>query len=153
MKRIFAAFATAVALSASAQTNAPVDNFTLVTNLWYQGYKTNVLQIAEQRLAANSNDLAGLVLKMEYDFEFVNAQSISNDMLAVLSASMSQTNGVFSAHKEEVLEELGFFLLFLEKDYRPTASEIEDDRAKARFIHSRMSFERYLKWLRDAGLF
>ena len=72
---------TMLALSCVAQTNQPpVDNFALVTNLWYQGYKTNVLAIAEQRLAANSNDLAGLVLKMEYDFSFLNFSNISNNM-------------------------------------------------------------------------
>ena len=61
-----------------AQTNSPpVDNFVLVTNLWYQGSKSNVLAIAEQRLAANPNDLAGLVLKMEYDFSFLSFSSIS----------------------------------------------------------------------------
>ena len=36
-----------------------------VTNLWYQGYKSNVLNIANARLAANTNDIAGLILKAE----------------------------------------------------------------------------------------
>jgi hypothetical protein len=34
-----------------------------VTNLWYQGSKSNVLEIANARLAQNTNDIAGLILK------------------------------------------------------------------------------------------
>lgn len=84
MKTILATLALffcSLAFPAFAQTNAlTADSFVLVTNLWYQGYKTNVLAIAEERLNANSNDLAGLVLKMEYDFAFMNASCISNDI-------------------------------------------------------------------------
>lgn len=154
MKLPALALATVLALPAIAQTNAPpVDNFTIVTNLWYQGYKTNVLQIAEQRLAVNSNDLAGLVLKMEYDFEFINTTSISNDVLSVIATTMRTTNANIAAHRIEIRDDLQDFLSFLENDYRPSATEIEGDKAKANIIHQRMTYEDYLKWLHDDGLF
>ena len=48
-----------------AQTNF----HTNVTNLWYQGYKTNVLAIANERLSQNTNDIAGLILKAEFQLD------------------------------------------------------------------------------------
>ena len=87
MKGALAALATAMAISSFAQTNAPMDNFSVVTNLWYNGYKSNVLAMAEQRLAANSNDLAGLVMMMEYNLEYSNDSCLSNDIFRVLSVA------------------------------------------------------------------
>ena len=87
--------AIAIASNAFAQTNSPIDNFSVVTNLWYNGYKSNVLAIAEQRLAANSNDLAGLILKMEYNLEFCNDACFSNDIFRILTAAGTITNGMF----------------------------------------------------------
>ncbi|MDD2600148.1 MAG: hypothetical protein PHO37_13140 [Kiritimatiellae bacterium] len=52
-----------------AQTNF----YTNVTNLWYQGYKTNVFAIANERLAQNTNDIAGLILKAEFHFAHLDS--------------------------------------------------------------------------------
>ena len=47
MKLPSLALAGILAFPAFAQMNLPpTDNFTLVTNLWFQGYKTNVLAMA-----------------------------------------------------------------------------------------------------------
>ena len=79
--------------TAHVVADAPsLGDFTTVTNLWYEGHKSNVLAIAEQRLAANSNDLAGLILKMEYDLEFMNVSNYSNGIIRVLEVSRSITN-------------------------------------------------------------
>ncbi len=143
-------------LSCVAQTNQPpVDNFALVTNLWYQGYKTNVLAIAEQRLAANSNDLAGLVLKMEYDFSFLNFSSISNSMLAVIHAvqAISNNNSHVSSHTYEITNELSSVVLLLRDVDGPTPAGLEHDRAEALLVPETMTFEDYLKWIHEDGLF
>jgi len=67
-KLLIGLWLTIVGGSASlAQTNF----YTNVTNLWYQGYKSNVLNIATARLAVNTNDIAGLILKAEYHFAFL----------------------------------------------------------------------------------
>lgn len=158
MKKVnlFVPLILACAFSLHAQTNyPPVDNFVLVTNLWYQGSKSNVLAIAEQRLAANPNDLAGLVLKMEYDFSFLNFSSISNSMLAVIHAvqAISNNNSHVSSHTYEITNELTSVLLLLRDVYRPTPAEVEHDRAKAFLIHKTMTFEDYLKWIHEDGLF
>lgn len=137
-----------------AQTNQPpLDSFALVTNLWYQGYKTNVLAIAEQRLAANSNDLAGLVLKMEYDLEFSNDSSLSNNVAVFLSAAEAATNCFVHTDYLKIKMNLNWFLEFLANEYHPTPSELVEEKAKARVLHKRMTYERYLKWLHDDGLF
>ena len=66
-----------------AQTNF----YTNVTNLWYQGYKTNVLEIANTRLGANSNDIAGLILKAEYHLAFCEDAALSNAYLRVIQVA------------------------------------------------------------------
>jgi len=65
-----------------AQTNF----YTNVTNLWYQGgeSRSNVLAIANSRLAVNSNDIAGLILKANYHFTFLEDGSVSNAYLRVI---------------------------------------------------------------------
>ena len=62
MKKIIVIFGLTVVsrIAVLAQT----DFYANVTNLWYQGNKTNVLAIANARLAQNSNDIAGLILNL-----------------------------------------------------------------------------------------
>ena len=66
-----------------------------VTNLWYQGYKTNVLAIANDRLAANSNDIAGLILKAEYHLAFCENAPLSNAYLRVIQVADTITTTNF----------------------------------------------------------
>ena len=154
LKTLLLSIACGFAFRLYAQTNQPpVDNFALVTNLWYQGYKTNVLAIAEQRLAANSNDLAGLVLKMEYDLEFSNDSSLSNNVAMFLSAAEATTNCFVHTDYLKIKMNLNWFLELLANEYHPTPSELAEERAKALVLHKRMTYERYLKWLHDDGLF
>lgn len=75
-----------------AQTNF----YTNVTNLWYQGYKSNVLAIADARLAANSNDIAGLILKAEYHLAFCERAAISNAYFLVIQAADTITTTNFA---------------------------------------------------------
>jgi len=84
-----------------AQTNF----YTNVTNLWYQGYKTNVLEIAEQRLNVNSNDIAGLILKAEYNFEFYEVNNLSNAYLRVIQVGDAITTPNFLKRYQEFSKE------------------------------------------------
>ena len=111
-----------------------------------------MLQIAEQRLAANSNDLAGLILKMEYDFEFMDRQAISNDILAVIAEAGALSSGKIADNFQVILFDAEYFLDFL-STYHPTDTEYENDRDKAFIPYKRMTHELYLKWLHDDGLF
>lgn len=57
---------------------AQQDFYSSVTNLWWDGPKTSILAIANERLGLNSNDIAGAVLLLEGSFAFGDASSISN---------------------------------------------------------------------------
>jgi hypothetical protein len=94
MKKLMIGFMLAVggAGAGLAQTNF----YTNVTNLWYQGYKSNVLAIANARLAANSNDIAGLILKAEYHLEFCEEAAISNAYLRIIQVGDTITTTNFA---------------------------------------------------------
>jgi len=82
----------AIASYGYSQTNF----YTNVTNLWYQGYKSNVLAIANARLAANSNDIAGLILKAEYHLAFCEDAQLSNAYLRVIQRADTITSANFA---------------------------------------------------------
>ena len=96
MKKLLIGFMLMVVSGSTgfAQTNF----YTNVTNLWYQGgeNKTNVLTIANARLAANSNDFAGLLLKAHYHIEFAEVNMISNAFLRVIQVGDTITTTHFA---------------------------------------------------------
>ena len=112
--------------------------YTNITNLWWHGQKSNVLAIAEQRLACNSNDIAGLILKMEYDMEFVNLNAISNSTLRVIGVGQTiQTDNykaLFPFLRFNMQTLLDLVAVYPE-------DEIEADRAKALLPEKHLSFE------------
>ena len=140
--------------TARVMADAPsLGDFTTVTNLWYEGHKSNVLAIAEQRLAANSNDLAGLILRMEYNLAFSNNSCLSNDAMLVISVASNMTNKHIQAHFPILESYLAIFLDYLAHDYHPTAVELEAEKQKGFIIHKPMTYEIPLKALHDDGLF
>mgnify|MGYP003293837559 CR=1 FL=1 len=75
-----------LALALNASASAYFDN---ITNLWYTAQHSNVLAIANQRLAANTNDVAGWFMRASYDFVYADAATQSNSLDRVLSAYLS----------------------------------------------------------------
>ncbi len=151
---------TMLTLSCVAQTNhPPVDNFALVTNLWYQGYKTNVLAIAEQRLAANSNDLAGLIVQFNFDLEFTNRANYSNDIARItnalhISPYCSLTNGPLFVPATILNNSLTGFLEYLASSQAELSQEEErSEKQKSLFSKKPLADEFFLKKLSDYGLF
>lgn len=73
MKRTLAAAVAVLACSLAAQAEIPEvppsPLFSEVTNLWCTGQQSNVLAIANARLATNQNDIVALVLKASWDFD------------------------------------------------------------------------------------
>ncbi len=127
-------------------------DFTTVTNLWYEGHKSNVLAIAEQRLSINSNDLAGAIMMFDYDLEFSNEGNYSNDVRRILSSTNNLPIGTFVNNIDLVSATLNGFLDYLSSNPM-TPAEIQRDKSKALIIHKPMSNEILLKWLHDDGLF
>ena len=138
MKKLLLVLAISATFTASAEEPA---FFVNVTNLWYQGYKSNVLAIAEERLASNSNDIAGLVLKMEYglEFEFEDLQSLSNSIQKVIDSAKDITTPRCASNYPD-------FKLLLEdiKDLSFDSSmynDVEADKAKANLPGKPFLFE------------
>ena len=143
-----------------AQTNLPpIDNFTLVTNLWYNGHKSNVLAIAEERLAINSNDLAGLIVRFNYDLEFSNRVCYSNDIVHILdvlhtSQFPSLTNNVLHTSATLLQDALVDFLDYMAGPQSKLSPEEEImDRQKRLINQKPLADEAFLKTLADNGLF
>ena len=87
----------AAMLAFAPHARAQADLYSTVTNLWWNGPKTNLLALAEQRLAADTNDIVGIVLKTEYDISFSRASVLSNSFRRVLSVGAGVRTPAFSA--------------------------------------------------------
>ncbi len=87
----------AVALSATITLASSSENtYHAVTNDWYNANFSNVLELAESRLAANTNDLVGAYLKLSWDICFSDASTLSNSVTRVLSIGDTVQNVAFS---------------------------------------------------------
>ena len=111
--------------------------FANVTNLWYQGRKSNVLAMAEERLACNSNDLAAAIMKVEYDLEFLNFNSISNSVYRAINLGKEVTTPVYSAKYESFKADMEDILDVI-ATYPMT--NVLPDRAKSALPGKRMLF-------------
>jgi hypothetical protein len=123
-----------------AQTNF----YTNVTNLWYQGYKTNVLAIANARLAANSNDIAGLILKSEYHLAFCEDAAISNAYSRVMQVGdMIATTNFVKCWQEEGGKQDYLDVLDYMAENPLTPQQIQEERVKG-FINEKPLADAYL---------
>lgn len=124
--------------------------FANVTNEWRQGRQTNVLAMAERRLASNTNDIAGLLMKASYDFDFASAPVLSNTLARVLSAGSAVMTPAFTN---------GFWrtAIDIRCTFRTLADETEEEHAsdmlKVQGAGRPMAYESDLKALDDDGYF
>ena len=134
-----------------AQTNF----YTNVTNLWYQGgeHRTNVLTIANARLAANTNDIAGLILKAEYHFEFLEASHISNAFLRVIQVGDTITTPNFVQRYQELSRERILAILDDLAEDPLTDAEIQREKHKALIPHKPLPSSRLIEALLQDGYF
>jgi len=131
MKKLLAMFVLTFACKGVviAQTNF----HTNVTNLWYQGgeNRTNVLTIANARLAANTNDFAGLFLKAHYHVEFLEIGAISNAFLRVIQVGDTITTTNFVKRWQGKPKEILWFLDVFAEMPLMTPQEIQAGMHKA----------------------
>ena len=132
-----------------AQTNF----YTNVTNLWYQGYKTNVLEIAEQRLAANTDDIAGLILKAEYNFEFYEVNNLSNAYLRVIQVGDAITTPNFLKRYQEFSKERILAILDDFTEDPITTQGILEGKQKALINEKPLPAARLIEALQKDGYF
>ena len=132
-----------------AQTNF----YTNVTNLWYQGDKTNVLEIAEQRLNVNSNDIAGLILKAEYNFEFYEVNNLSNAYLRVIQVGDAITIPNFLKRYQEFSKERILAILDDFTEDPITTQGILEGKQKALINEKPLPAARLIEALQKDGYF
>ena len=127
-------------------------DYCTVTNMCWNGAKTNILAIAESRLAANTNDIVGIVLKLEYDLSFSYLDDFTNNIPKAIKVA----SGVHTPNFAELYNDFVVSLTHLEKFIRENPASEADlvrERAKGNIPHKRMNFNRFLKALDDDGFF
>jgi len=112
-----------------AQTNF----YTNITNLWYQGggARSNVLEIAEQRLAVNTNDIAGLILKANWHFTFMEDGAISNAYLRAIQVGDTITTTNFVKRWQEFSRESYLRILDIVAENPMTPQQIQTEIHKS----------------------
>jgi hypothetical protein len=147
-KMMMALFLVAGATVVQAQNNF----YTTVTNLWYQGHKSNVLAMAEARLQQNTNDIAGLIIKVEYDIDFAQRHTISNSIQRALDVGQTvmTTNFVqFFQNYEDYVQDV----LDAVKENPLAGAALQAEQAKGNFKHFPFSAKEELEALLKDGYF
>ncbi|NLB56784.1 MAG: hypothetical protein GX811_13670 [Lentisphaerae bacterium] len=121
-----------------------------VSQLWFDGDKGHVLAIANTRLRADTNDIAGLILKMEYEIEYLELETATNTMVRVLEQGVKVESENFSAFFH-TLERSVRHLLNMIPLY-PT-NELAADIEKAKVSGKPLSFGFAIKALQEDGYF
>jgi len=149
MKKLIVAALAATAAAVFAEPSS--NDFHSVTNDWYQGNYSNVYELAQQRLVANSNDLVAAVIMESYDLRFSSFAAISNSIQRLMRASEAATlpaytNMYWQFYRDEYNWYLG--------EYLPQQSEArrQAEMYKAYKIHVPMSCTSTLKLLWDENL-
>ena len=138
-----------IGLAAAASVHASA-YFTSVTNSWYAGRQTNVLALANARLASNTNDIAGLLMKASYEFDFADATTLSNTLARVLSVGPTVATPAFTnAFQLTRIDILGTFDTLATE----TAEERAADQHKVEGPGHPMAYEDELTALERDGYF
>ncbi len=143
------AFCLMVSVHAASLLHAQTNFYDHVTRLWLNGQKQEVYCIATNRLAANSNDITGLVLKMEYELEFSLLDEYTNTLWKSLIVSRSVCTTNF-AQLRPLLEAEGVAMQNFVSTY-PT-NTIEADKLKGSITNKPMTYKRLIHAIETDGL-
>ena len=148
MKNTIAAIA--LSLSAFAHAAPSADNYASVTNDWYQGNWTNVYELAQQRLAANTNDLVASHLMVSYDILFSDYQAISNSILRLVGALDSVTEPSLTNLCAQLRPGWVYYL----DEFLPqqTDAVLQEQRAKSQITHKTLDCDFILEQISASGL-
>ena len=148
MKKLIAAALAATAIAAFAVPSQ--NNYHAVTNDWYQGNYSNVYELAQQRLAANTNDLVASHLMVSYDILFSDYQAISNSILRLVGALDSVTEPSLTNLCAQLRPGWVYYL----DDFLPqqTAATLQEQRAKSQISHKPLDCDFILEQISEPGL-
>lgn len=142
--------ALAFGLTAVVCVEAQTNYYQQISAMWFAGNKQGVLDIANQRLAQNTNDIAGLLLRLEYEIEFLQLNNMTNSMARVLDAGSSYAGTNF-AQVYATLEASYDVMKQVVTNYPP--DEYAADLAKTNAVGKTMSCDAELKALQEDGYF
>jgi hypothetical protein len=137
--------AGAVAVAVPSQ-----DSYHAVTNDWYNGNFSNVLELASSRLAVNTNDLVGTYLKLSWDVCFADIPTLSNSVTRAIALSDAETNAAFSND----FQRLRPVMVAFRDQVLPNVTEEMRlaELPKASLPHKPIPEKRWLKLLWDNGI-
>ena len=143
--------AAVLSMSVAAAVAAPsADNYASVTNDWYNGNFSNVLELASSRLAANTNDIVGAYLKLSWDICFADIPTLSNSVTRTIALSDAVTNAAFSND----FQRLRPVMVAFRDQVLPNVTEEMRlaELPKASLPHKPIPEKRWLKLLWDSGM-
>ena len=142
--------ATVLSLSALAHAAPSADNYHAVTNDWYQGNWTNVYELAQQRLAANTNDLVASHLIVSYDILFSDYQAMSNSIQRLVRA----LDSVSEPSLTNLCSSLRSGWVYYLEEFLPQQTEavLQEQRAKSQITHKPLDCDFILEQVAEKGL-
>ena len=152
MKTPISLFLVSIVLASTAIIGlSDADFYTTTTNLWNQGHKHEVYTNAQERLNVYTNDMAGLLLSLVYDIEFLQLDTISNSAMRVREQGALITNEHFRAEYPDLEENIDVLLTLL-AEQPMTEEECVQDAAKGNIPGKRMLFSGALEALQMDNL-
>ena len=142
--------ATVLSLSALAHAAPSADNYASVTNDWYQGNWTNVYELAQKRLAANTNDLVASHLMVSYDILFSDYQAMSNSIQRLVRA----LDSVSEPSLTNLCANLRSGWVYYLDEFLPQQTEaiLQEQRAKSQIPHKPLDCDFILEQISETGL-
>ena len=148
--KILATAAMALAMVLSARAVPTENTFSAVTNDWYVGKWTNVLELAQARLAANSNDLVGAHLAVSYDVLFSDIPAISNSVTRLIGAMDASSEPAMA----NLISQLRPGWVYFRDEFLPrqTAADVQAQHEKSSITNKTLDCDFILKHIWDNGL-
>lgn len=150
MRKTMAMLALGFTISVNATTNDW--SYASITNMWYEGpNRSNVLVAANSRLAANSNDVVGLVLKTTWHMSYGGVDEFTNTALKAAAQCATITNAVVRENYSIFTNDLQVIIKSIEMHDGPVFTE--DELRKADLPHKIFDLDYLLNALNEAGKF
>ena len=150
MKTKLAFMIFAVATVFCTQATPTENTYAAVTNDWYNGNWTNVYELAQVRLAANTNDIVGAYIMKEYDIRFSDNAALSNSIQRLIRSGDAVTLPAFA---EQWSSRRQGYEFYLDQVIPMITDELRaQEQSKAFRTHIPMNCTHILKLLWDENL-
>ena len=148
MKIVVLLSSLAFAFAANAATNSW--SYASITNMWYEGpNRSNVLAIANSRLAANSNDVVGLVLKTTWHMSYGGVDEFTNTAMRAVTQCASITNSVVRQNYVLFTNDISVIIQSIKSHEGPIFTE--EELRKADLPYKFFDFDYMLEALSASG--